>query len=215
MHKLFLIASAALLCTACSNNAGTTAKTFCDTTCKSDSFNFKGTDRFASSVSISVKNCAPDSVSWTHGGMETSRRVPFSNLVNQEVRLNPSAIECYIKDTSYAWLSFNDCMTGRGFLFKLPFNKANNITKISGAINRFDPKFSVEKDLRAYTDRGSIFIVDINTGKEAVMTFKETYDIDFNKIHEIVDSVNVTHKNIYVKLLKNGQEVPLQKAIDL
>ena len=216
MHKLFLIAAASLLFTACSNKGSSgTGKTFCDTTCKSDSFNFKGTDRFASSVSISVKGCAPDSISWTHGRMETSRKVPFSNLVNQEVRLNASAIDCFIKDTSYAWLSFNDCITGRGFLFKLPFNKANNITKISGALNSFDPKFAVEKDLRAYTDRGSIFVVDVNTGKEAVMTFKETYDIDFNKIHDVVDSVNVTHKNIYVKLLKGGQEVPLQKAIDL
>jgi hypothetical protein len=214
MHKLFLIA-AALVFVACSNNSSNTAKTFCDTTCKSDSLNFKGTDRFASSVNISLKSCIPDSLTWTHGGMETSRQVPFTSLVNQEVRLNPSAIECFIKDTSYAWLSFNDCMTGRGFLFKLPFNKANNVTKLSGALNRFDPKFVVEKDLRAYTDRGSIFVVDVNTGKEAVMTFKETYDIDFNNIHQVVDSVNVTHKNIYVKLLKDGKEVPFQKTIDL
>ena len=141
--------------------------------------------------------------------------MPFSNLVDQDIRLNASAIECFIKDTSYAWLSFNDCITGRGFLYKLPFNKANNINKILGAINKFDPKFAVADDLRAYTDRGSIFVVDVNTGEEAMMTFKEYYDIDFNNIHEIVDSVNVTHKNIYVKLLKNGQPVELQKAIDL
>jgi len=214
MYKLFFIAAASLVFTACSNNSNT-GKTFCDTTCKSDSFNFKGSDRYASSVSISVKGCAPDSISLTHGGMLTSRTFPFSNLVNQDVRLNASAIECFIKDTSYAWLSFNDCITGRGFLFKLPFNKADNISKISGALNRFDPKFVIDKDLRAYTDRGSVFVVDVNTGKEAIMTFKETYDIDFNKIHEVVDSVNVTHKNIYVKLLKNGTEVPFQKAIDL
>lgn len=215
MNKLFLIALASALFASCSNNSGSTAKTFCDTTCRSDSFNFKSPDRFASSVSISVKNCEPDSISWTHGEMAISRTVPFSDLANQDVRLNASAISCVIKDTSHAWLTFNDCITGRGFLFKLPFNKANNITKILGALNSFDPKFKVDEDLRAYTDRGSIFVVNINTGNEAMMTFKETYDIDFNKIHEKVDSINVTHKRIYVKLLKNGQEVPLEKAIDL
>jgi hypothetical protein len=215
MKPFFLSTLAFLLLLACNNNKGQTAKTFCDTTCKSDSFNFKSSDRFGSTVNISVRNCEPDSVSWTHGFMETSRTVPFRDLVSQEVRLNPSAISCVIKDTSYAWLTFNDCITGRGFLFKLPFNKANNINKISGALNSFDPKFKVEDDLRAYTDRGSIFVTNINNGKEATMTFKETYDIDFNKIHEVVDSISVTHNRIYVKLLKQGKEVNLEKAVEL
>jgi hypothetical protein len=147
--------------------------------------------------------------------METSRMVPLQDLTNQEVRLNISAISCVIKDTSHAWLTFNDCITGRGYLFKLPFNKSTNITKISGALNRFDPKFVVDDILRAYTDRGSLFVININTGKDAVMTFKEAYDIDFNKIHEVVDSVNITPKRIFAKLLKEGKEVPFEKAIDL
>ena len=200
---------------ACSNNNSSTGQTFCDTTCKSDSFNFKSDDRFGSSVSISVENCKPDSIAWTHGRMETSRMVPLQDLTNQEVRLNNSAISCVIKDTSHAWLTFNDCITGRGYLFKLPFNKSTNITKISGALNRFDPKFVVDDNLRAYTDRGSLFVININTGKDAVMTFKEAYDIDFNKIHDVVDSVNITPKRIFAKLLKEGKEVPFEKAIDL
>ncbi|HEU0110153.1 MAG TPA: hypothetical protein VFQ73_04720 [Flavisolibacter sp.] len=214
MKIFFLAAIAIVLLTSCSNNA-TTGTTFCDTTCKSDSFLFKSPDRFGSSVSISVRNCEPDSVSWTHGAMAVSRVVPISDLVNQDIRLHTSAISCVIKDTSFAWLAFNDCITGRGFLYKLPFNKANNINKITGALNSFDPKFEVAENLRAYTDRGSIFVFDVNTGKEAVMTFKETYDIDFNKIHEVVDSINVTPKRIYVELLKEGNKVPLEKAIDL
>ncbi len=86
---------------------------------------------------------------------------------------------------------------------------------MTGALNSFDPKFSVAPDLRAYTDRGSIYVIDINTGKEAMMTFKETYDIDFDKIHEVVDSVNVTNKRIYVALKKEGKVVPIEKAIEL
>ena len=56
-----------------------------------------------------------------------------------------------------------------------------------------------------------ILIVD----DDAVMTFKEAYDIDFNKIHDVVDSVNITPKRIFAKLLKEGKEVPFEKAIDL
>lgn len=215
MRSILFMLITALTLIACQNKTARTAKTFCDTTCRSDSFQFKGKDRFESRVSISVKNCRPDSVSVTHGGMDVSRTIPFTELVSQEVRLNPAAISCVIRDTSYAWLTFNDCITGRGFLFKLPFNKYNNISKISGALNSFDPKFVVAEDLRAYTDRGSIFVLDIYTGKQAVMTFKDTYDIDFDKLHETVDSINVSHKRIYVKLLKKGSEVPLEKTIDL
>lgn len=215
MNKLFLLATAASLLFISCNSKSDTAKPFCDTTCNSQALTFRGSARYGSSVHISMKGCGPDSLSWTHANMATSRQIPFTDLVNQDVRINTSAIDCFIKDTTYAWLSFNDCFTGRGYLFKLPFNKSNNITKLSGALNSFDPKFAVEEGLKAYTDRGSIFVVDLVTGKEAVMTFKETYDIDFNKIHEVVDSINVTHTNIYVKLLKNGQEVPLQKSINL
>lgn len=212
--RLFLLAASALLVASCSNNGGT-AKTFCDTTCTSDSFKFVSNDAFESKVNISVKDCKPDSLSWTHGGMAISRQVPMSEFVSQDIRLNKSAISCVIKDTSHAWLTFNDCITGRGYLLKLPFNKANNINKISGALNSFDPKFSVDTDLRAYTDRGSIFVVNINTGTEAMMTFKETYDIDFNKLHEVVDSINVTKQRVYVKLKKKEQFVELEKKIEL
>lgn len=210
----FLLATSALLFASCSNS-GDTAKTFCDTTCVTDTFKFVSNDAFESKVRISVKDCKPDSLTWTHGGMAISRQVPMSELVAQDIRLNPKAVSCVIKDTSHAWLTFNDCITGRGFLFKLPFNKANNINKISGAINAFDPKFAVAPELRAYTDRGSLFVVNIDNGKEAMMTFKETYDIDFNKIHDIIDSVNVTPSRLYVKLLKNGQPVELSKKVEL
>ncbi|HEX2606497.1 MAG TPA: hypothetical protein VHK91_03920 [Flavisolibacter sp.] len=215
MRILTGLLSLGILFASCGGGKGSSSKTFCDTTCRSDSFKFKGTDRFESVVNISVRDCAPDSISWTHIRQDLVRTIPMSDLTNQEVRLNPSNIKCVIKDTSHVWLSFNDCITGRGFLFKLPFNKANPIGKFKGAVNSFDPKFIVAEDLRAYTDRGSIFVVDVNTGKEAQMTFKKGYDIDFDKIHEVLDSVNITHKRIYVKLLNEGKEVPLEKAIDL
>jgi hypothetical protein len=147
--------------------------------------------------------------------MGTSRSMPVYDITEQDVRLHASAIKCEIRDTSHAWLSFNDCITGRGFLCKFPFNKSRNISKYRGAINSFDQKFTIDPDLRAYTDRGSIYVINIQNDKEAVMTFKEEYNIDFNKIHEVLDSVNITKSRVYVKLKKNGTDVPIEKAVNL
>jgi hypothetical protein len=119
------------------------------------------------------------------------------------------------QDTVCAWLAFNDCLTGRGYLIKLPFNKGNGIQKISGALNGFDPKFFVDPDLRAYTDKGSIFVVNTTNGKEAQMTFREEYPIDFTDIHKVVDTISVTKNRIYAKLLKDGKEIPFEKQISL
>ena len=47
------------------------------------------------------------------------------------------------------------------------------------------------------------------------MTFKEEYKIDFNNIHQVIDSVNVSHDRIFVQLIKNGEKVPLEKKISL
>ena len=47
------------------------------------------------------------------------------------------------------------------------------------------------------------------------MTFKEAYQVDYDKIHETIDSIHVTKDRIYVKLLKEGKEVPLEKKVSL
>lgn len=199
-----------------SNGNGNTAKTFCDTTCNSDSITFKEDVKFNPNVSISMKDCRPDTLTWVHEMMSMTRQVDLQAFMGQPLRLSKSAISCVFKDTSYAWLTFNDCITGRGYLLKLPFSKRGETIKSTGALNSFDPKFSLDKDLRAYTDRGNVFVVDVNTGKEAEMTFGKSYDIDFNNIHTGIDSINVTHKRIYVSLIdEGGKKVPLEKTIDL
>ncbi|MFL5787174.1 MAG: hypothetical protein ACJ748_03905 [Flavisolibacter sp.] len=203
-----------ILFSSCSNNANT-AKTFCDTACKSDSILFQDKGVLNQSLAISIKNCNPDTLSWTHGKLKTTRQIQLPDFLNQNIKLNRSAVNCIFQDTTCAWLYFNDCISGRGYLLKLPFNKSNDIQKISGALNNFDPKFSVAPNLVAYTDRGSIYVVDAVTGKEAQMTFKEEYPIDFMDIHKVLDSINVTRQRIYVKLIKNGNEVPIEKPIAL
>jgi hypothetical protein len=162
-----------------------------------------------------VKNCIADSITWAHDELPTNRQMHMGTLLDNLVRLNKSAISCFIKDTSYAWVAFNDCVTGRGYLMQLPFNKKQSLRKMSSAINSFDKKFVVPEDLRAYADYSTIYVEDINTGKKESMTFKEEYKIDFNNIHEVVDSVNVSHDRIFVQLIKGGEKLPLEKKISL
>jgi hypothetical protein len=211
-----LVLSALLICCLCScNNNGKTSGSVCDTLCKSDSVKFKGSDNWNQSLAISLKDCRPDTLKWTHGKLKTTRQIQLSDFIGQDIKLNPTAVSAAFQDTTCAWLAFNDCVTGRGYIIKLPYNKSNGIQKITGALNKFDHRFSVADDLLAYTDRGSIYVVDGNTGKQVMMTFKEEYPIDFNDIHKVLDSINVTRSRIYVKLIKNGQEVPIEKQISL
>lgn len=214
MRITLLILSATILLTACNNNAKT-AKTFCDTTCNSDTIRFQGNEQFKQSLTIGIKNCKPDTLSWTHGKILTSRQVQLPDFLGHDIKINKAAVNAVFQDTTAAWLSFNDCITGRGYLLKLPFSKSGDIQKMTGALNSFDPKFSVDPDLRAYTDRGSIYVVNIKDGKDAMMTFKEEYPIDFDDLHKVVDTINVTKSRIYVKLLKDGKEVPFEKNISL
>lgn len=216
MKSIFPLACAGLIIASCANNnnAGT-AKTFCDTACNSDTLKYSGDHRYRPQVTISQKNCLADTLSWTHDGLPSKRQMQIPTLVNNTVRVNKSAVDCFIKDTSYAWLSFNDCVTGRGYLLKLPFSKKENINKISSALNAFDKKFVVPADLRAYADYSTIYVVDVNSDKKEQMTFKEQYDIDFNNVHQVIDSINISRNRIFVLLKKKGQDVPLEKKINL
>ena len=214
MKNLVYLLPLIILLTSCSNNSKS-SQSFCDTTCQTDSFKFVGDHKFHPTVVLGFKNCYPDTLEWQHYMMDFPKMIDMDAFLGQQVRVNKAAFDCFIKDTSYAWLTFNDCVTGRGYLLQLPFNKNGVIGKYTGALNDFDPKFSIDPDLRAYTDRGTIFVKNIKTGKEAAMSLKEAYDIDFNKIHEVVDTVNVTKTRIYVKLKKEGKEVPIEKSVEL
>ncbi|MCU7548074.1 hypothetical protein OCK74_03060 [Chitinophagaceae bacterium LB-8] len=216
MRYLFSIISLSLLFASCSNNKETaSAKPFCDTTCNTDTFKFAGDHKLKPVVTISVNNCIADTLSFSHEAMPASRQVHMGTYLGHLVRLNNSAISAYFKDTSYVWLTFNDCATGRGYLLKLPFNKKESIRKMSSAINSFDKKFVLPEDLRAYADYSTIYVEDIATGKSETMTFKEEYKIDWDNIHETIDSVNISRNRIYVQLKKDGQIVPIEKNISL
>jgi hypothetical protein len=163
-----------------------------------------------------MKDCMADSIIYTYEGASNVRTVPFSDYGPKEIRLNKSNINVAFQDTASIWVSFNDCSTGRGYLFELPYTSGKSSIKTTAALNSIDKKFSVDPDLRAFTDRGNIFVVNVTNGKQAQMTFKENYaDMDFNDIHKTLDSINVTKTKIYVKLLKEGKEVPIEKEVSL
>ena len=97
----------------------------------------------------------------------------------------------------------------------MPFNKANERRKLTGALTRFDPKFSIAEDLIAYTDRGSVFVENITTEQKATLPFEKAYDIDFNKLHDMVDSVNISKDRIFVQMIRDGEKKPYEKKISL
>jgi hypothetical protein len=189
--------------------------TFCDTTCLKDTIRFSGDHELEPYVYISAANCVADTITWSYSGMGVNRKMGFEDLLGSGIRLNRDYVKAVIHDTAYAWVMFNDCMTGRGYQLKLPFNDRDNISRKSSGINDLDPKFEVEPSLVAYTDRGNIFVEEILTGRQAMMTFGEKLDIDYDAIHDHIDSVNVTPTRIWVRVKVGEEWKELEKNISL
>jgi hypothetical protein len=197
------------------NSSGKGDKTFCDTACLKDSIKFTGNHILKPVVNISASKCIADTLMWSYNGMGVNRKIGLKNLLNNTVHISNNYVKCYFNDTAYALLTFNDCATGRGYQVKLPFDKKATISIKSSGINNFDHKFSVTDDLIAYTDRGNIFVEEIATGKKAMMTFGKALEIDYDSIHEYIDSVNVTPTRIWVKVKIDNEWKVLEKNITL
>lgn len=67
----------------------------------------------------------------------------------------------------------------------------------------------------AYSDKGNVFVEELVTGKKAMMTFGKALDIDYDVIHETIDSVNITPQRIWVKVKIDGEWKELEKNIEL
>lgn len=206
-------ASAFFAIASCSNNNSGAAKLLCDTVCKSDSIIFRGDHPLHPWVGIDMNNCKPGEIIWTHD-MANSRSMSLREFVG-DVHINESAMIHYFKDTSHIWLQFNDCTSGRGYALKLNYDGTRKDKVSGGAFTKFDPKFSVEDGLVAYTDKGSVFVENMATAQQAVAPFDKAYDINFNKIHETVDSVNITKNRVYVVMIRDGEKKVYEKKINL
>ena len=204
----------ALLVESCGSSSSG-AKTFCDTTCFRDSLKFSGDHKLKPYVFISARDCRADSIAWSYEGMGINRKTGLTYLLNNTVLLNKDFVRAVIVDTSFAWVLFNDCATGRGYQLKLPFNERNSIGRKSSGINNLDPRFSVDENLVAYTDRGNIYVEEMASGKTAMMTFGKALDIDYDALHEFIDSVNITPQRIWVKVKIDDAWQELEKKITL
>ena len=191
-------------------------KPFCDTVCLKDTLKFKGNHVLEPYVYISAKDCRADSIIWSYKGMGTNRKLGWVDLLQSPVKINKDYVSCYIKDTSYFWLQFNDCETGRSYQLKIPYNKTAKMSFKNGALNSFDPKFAIPENLIVNTDRGNIFVEDRETGKKAMMTFGvHIKDLDYDAIHQYIDSVNVTNTRVWVRVKIENEWKELQKNITL
>lgn len=190
---------------------------FCTATCQTDTIKFSKEDnKLRPYLYISAAECLPDTVIWSYSGLGTNRKLSFSDFAGLKFQLNKSTINCFINDTSYIWLSFNDCSNGRGYVAKIPFDKSKNIFRKGSAFNKFDPKYAVADGLVAYTDRGNVFVEDMATGKKAMMTFgKMIADLDYDAMHEFIDSVNITPTRIWVKVMIDNKWKEIEKNITL
>lgn len=215
MKKAFVL-SAAIIVFACNNKSSQSAKTFCDTACQRDTIKFVDeTNKLKPYVYISASNCLPDSVIWSYSGIELNRKLSFTDLAGSKFVINKNAASCNFFDTSYAWLLFNDCSSGRGYFVKIPFDKKKAISRKGSAINHFDRKFAVADGLAAYTDKGNIFVEEMATGKKAMMTFGKITDMDYDAMHEVLDSVNITATRIWAKVKLENEWKPVEKNITL
>lgn len=205
MRILIMPALAAILTlsiSSCKSSSTEAPKTLCDTACLKDTIKFTGEHKLKPYVYITVNNCQPDSLIWSYTGMSADRKTKFDY---SSAKMNKDFVRCVFKDTAFAYILFNDCSTRRGFQIKLPYDKKQSFAMRTSGINNIDPKFSIGDNLVAYTDRGNIYIEDITTGKKAMMTFGEKLDIDYDDIHQYIDSVNVTNSRIWAKVkVKDG-----------
>mgnify|MGYP003576169708 CR=1 FL=1 len=186
------------------------SKPFCsDTSCLTEPMKFESEAPGKPFVRINFKDCQIDSIHWEKGGMGVIKDIIFSEFIPNTVKPSKQFLSCDIIDGKYAWVKFNDCATGRGFLLKLPFDKTGNTVKFTSAINDFDPKFKIEKGLAAYYDNTFIYVEDMATGQIAkqLLTDKGVTDIDYDNVHRLIDSVNITKTNIYAKLNVDKKEV--------
>jgi hypothetical protein len=215
MKQVFFILFVASMIT-CTNKSGKGEKLFCDTACQKDTIKFiKEDHELKPYIYISAANCLPDSVIWSYSGMDMNRKLGFADFGGSRFPVNKNSMQCFFKDTSYAWLLFNNCETGRGYLAKIPFDKKKNIIRKGSAINNFDPKFSVANELAAYTDKGNIFVEDMATGKKAMMTFGKITDMDYDDMHKALDSVNITSTRIWAKVKVEKEWKEIEKKITM
>lgn len=215
LNPLCFMMAAVIGLIACNSNKEAEVKSFCETTCDEDSIQFRGNNIEKSFVLVTIDNCEPDSITWGNQLMDAYRQLAFPELAGRIVKINKDNVKARIVGTSHAWITFNDCETGQGFIARLPFNSKENIIRKNSAFIATDPKYKVDESLVAYTDRGNLFVEEIATGKKAMMTFGAQTEMEYDKMHETVESVLVTPTEIRARVKIGKEWKDLEKKITL
>ncbi len=219
MHFKFLFSTLIIvaLFTQCKNSGSAGNASFCDTTCQSDPIKFNRDDLANNPyVYISMAQCIPDTIFWSHEGLDKNLAIPFSDLVDRGLKINKTHTMAHIINDEHAWLELNDCETGRGYLIKLPYEKSNSISKYSSALTRFDKKFAIADGLICYADYSFVYVEDMATGKTQKLLMGDAeLKIDWKDLHATFDSVNVSRNRIFVTIIEYGKKRTLEKVISL
>ncbi len=212
MTNLVSIIVLVVLLASC-NGSSDGQKPLCDTSCQNDTVVFRSNNISEPYVKIILENCDAKRIIWSNSNSTNHRRIEVSDYIKKPVRINPIASNSFFKDADYLWLTFNDCISRRGYALKLPFNKKDDILCYSSVLNYFDPKFIVANGLICYSNYRYIYVEDVATGKAAKLELSKTpLNIDFNSMHETFDSVNISRNRIFVKM---NDKDPLEKNISL
>lgn len=214
MKLLSFIAAITVLVagTSCKSKSGDSGPVLlCDTACLKDTIRFDGSHKLEPFVDIIPADCKPAIISFGYAGAVRKTNFDYPN-----VKLNKEFVRCIFDDTASATLLFNDCSNSRGYQIKLYYDKSKTYSTRTSGINNLDPKFSLTDNMVAYTDRGNIYVEDASTGKKAMMTFGEgIMDLDYDAIHEYIDSVNITDSRIWVKVKLKAGWKEMEKNITL
>jgi hypothetical protein len=210
--RLTILASAilAIIMVSCKSSETKSNVPFCtDSACIKDPLKFESNEKDKPFVVIKFKDCKIDSIHWEKGGMGVIKDIVFSEFMEKDIRISKSKISCQIIGNKYAWIKLNDCNTGRGFAIKLPFDKSGTTSKLTSAINNFDPAFKIEEGLFAYYDNTFIYVQDMATDKIAKILLTDTgvRDIDYNDVHSLIESVNITKDHIKATLNFEGKKI--------
>lgn len=214
--RIVLILAAAIVLqftfSACGSDA---PKTFCDTVCFRDTLKFEDLNQpHQPYVYISAKDCKLDKLIMSHSEMSTNRVLDWADI-SGDANLNKDKMDVFLKDSSYAWFTFNDCLTGQGYIIQVPFDAKAKIRRKPSAFTSFDPKYNIAPGLNAYTDKGNIFVEDMATGKTAMMTFGQNLKLDYANMHEFIDSVNITPTHVWSRVKIGKDWVVREKTIEL
>jgi len=195
------------------NDAGTS---ICQAACLSDSLKYGESGRGKAYVYLTAKDCGIDSIFWGTHGMGTVRGVKFNR---PGFKLNKEKIRCLISGGQYAYLMVNDCETRKGVVVKmllgdLPEGKKETFMMTGKGISNINPKFSIADNLAVTCDGGNLLIEDAATGKQATLTFgKWIENIDYDAVHEYIDSVNITNTKGWAKVKIEDKWTVVEKEL--